>query len=209
MNKKLRLLLGIAGFAAVMGGSLWAYNTFRDAGYTPEPVSTPPPAADLPDDSEPEPVVAPDFTVLDAQGNEVTLESRLGKPVVINFWASWCPPCKAEMPDIQALYEDWDKNGGDLVILGVAQPNEDGNAWNKEGDTQAVTQFLEENGYAYPVVMDVDGSIFATYGVQALPTTYMISSDGSVFGYAAGGLTRDIMDSIIDQTISGERLTPN
>lgn len=194
----LMVLMGVMMLTGWMNG-MSSYLSQFGAAPTPAVTETVPPTQS----DAPQAVAAFDFTLTDQFGNEHTLSDYQGKTVFLNFWATWCPPCKAEMPDIQALYEEWGENDGDLIILGVAQPNEDGNSWNAEGDTQSVTDFLAENEYTYPVLMDTDSSIFGAYGIQALPTTFMIASDGTVFGYAAGGLSRDIMDSIIDQTISG------
>ena len=149
----------------------------------------------------PQAVPAPDFTLTDQFGNEHTLSDYKGKTVFLNFWATWCPPCKAEMPDIQALYEDWEENEGDLIILGVARPNTTGNPADKEGDEAYIADFLEENGYSYPVLMDVEGLAFYEYGIRSFPSTFLISPDGTVYGYLPGMVTRDIMDSAVEQTM--------
>ena len=121
-------------------------------------------------------------------------------PVVVDFWADWCGPCKMEMPDIQALYEDWDENAGELVVLGVAGPN-----IGQEGSAEDITAFLEENGYTYPVVMDETGTLFYQYGISAYPTTFMIDTEGNVFGYVQGAVSREVMDDIVEQTRTGQR----
>ena len=115
------------------------------------------------EESAAETVPAPDFTLLDQYGNGHTLSDYKGKTVFLNFWATWCPPCRAE--DIAA--------------------------------------FLSENNYTYPVVMDTDGIMSYYYGISAYPTTFMIDKDGNVYGYVPGQITKDIMQSIIEQTASG------
>lgn len=148
-----------------------------------------------------EKIAAVDFTLKDQYGKEHTLSEYKGKTVFLNFWATWCPPCKAEMPDIQKIYESYDKEGEDaLVVLGVASPNIGG-----EGSEEEVKAFLEENGYTYPVVMDTTGEIFSSYGISSYPTTFMIDRDGNVFGYVSGMLSQDVMESIIKQTMEGKR----
>ena len=93
------------------------------------------------------------------------------------------------MPDIQKIYDSYKENEDDsLVVLGVASPGQ-GRETNKEG----ITDFLEENGYTYPVLMDTTGELFYSYGIQAFPTTFMIDRDGNVFGYISGQLKMDIM----------------
>ena len=145
-------------------------------------------------------VPAPDFTLTDQYGETHTLSDYQGQTVFLNFWATWCGPCKMEMPDIQALYEEWDENAGDLVVLGVAGPG-----IGREGSAEDIAAFLEENGYTYPVVMDDTGALFYQYGISAYPTTFMIDTEGNVFGYVQGALTREIMDDIIQQTMTGQR----
>ena len=146
-------------------------------------------------------VPAPDFTLTDQFGNSHTLSDYKGKTVFLNFWGTWCPPCRAEMPDIQELYEEYGENDGDVIILGVATPNV-----GNEGSSEEVAAFLEENGYTYPTVMDENGVIAGgSYYISAFPTTYMIDKDGNIFGYATGQLTKDIMKNIIQQTIDGKR----
>lgn len=139
-----------------------------------------------------------DFTLTDQYGEEHTLSEYKGKTVFLNFWATWCPPCKAEMPDIQKLYEKY-KGGEKVVILGVASPGIGG-----EGTIEEVKAFLEENGYTYPVLMDTTGEVFAGYGISSYPTTYMITADSKMYGYVSGMLSRENMESIIKQTIEGQ-----
>lgn len=145
-------------------------------------------------------IPAPDFTLTDQYGETHTLSDYQGQTVFLNFWATWCGPCKMEMPDIQALYEDWDENAGDLVVLGVAGPG-----IGREGSAEDIAAFLEANGYTYPVVMDDTGTLFYQYGISAYPTTFMIDPEGNVFGYVQGSVSREIMDDIVEQTMTGQR----
>ena len=145
-------------------------------------------------------IPAPDFTLTDQYGETHTLSDYQGQTVFLNFWATWCGPCKMEMPDIQALYEEWDENAGDLVVLGVAGPG-----IGREGSAEDIAAFLEENGYTYPVVMDDTGMLFYQYGISAYPTTFMIDPEGNVFGYVQGAVSREIMDDIVEQTMTGQR----
>ena len=145
-------------------------------------------------------IPAPDFTLTDQYGETHTLSDYQGQTVFLNFWATWCGPCKMEMPDIQALYEEWDENAGDLVVLGVAGPG-----IGREGSAEDIAAFLEENGYTYPVVMDDTGMLFYQYGISAYPTTFMIDPEGNVFGYVQGAVSREIMDDIVEQTMTVQR----
>lgn len=142
-----------------------------------------------------------DFILTDQYGNTHKLSDYKGKTVFLNFWATWCSPCRAEMPDIQKLYESAETEGEDaLVVLGVAAPN-----LENEKSEEEIKAFLEENGYTYPVLMDTTGEVFMSYGVNAFPTTFMITREGEVFGYASGQLNEATMKSIVEQTMSGKR----
>lgn len=144
---------------------------------------------------------AVDFTLTDQFGNTHTLSDYLGKTVFLNFWATWCPPCRAEMPDIQKLYETYPQEGEDaLIVLGVASPGLGG-----ETSEEGIKAFMEENGYTYPVLMDTTGEQFMNYGITSYPTTFMIDRDGNVYGYVPGQLTWEMMESIIRQTMEGSR----
>lgn len=139
---------------------------------------------------------APEFALTDQFGNVHTLSDYKGKTIFLNFWATWCGPCKMEMPEIQSLYEDWEENTGDLVVLGVAAPGS-----GREGDAAHITGFLEDNGYTFPVLMDETGTLFYQFGITAFPTTFMITEEGKVYGYVSGAITREVMDSIVEQTM--------
>lgn len=143
-----------------------------------------------------------DFELKDQYGKTHKLSDYKGKVVFLNFWATWCPPCKMEMPDIQKIYEKYEKQGeeSEVVILSVAAPNT-----QDEKNIDGIKAFLEENGYTYPVLMDDGGYTFGAYRISSLPTTFMIDKEGNVFGYVQGGLTQEAMESIIEQTITGKR----
>ena len=144
---------------------------------------------------------AVDFTLTDQFGNSHSLSDYKGKTIFLNFWATWCPPCRAEMPDIQKIYETYDTEGDDaLIVLGIAAPG-----YGNEKDEEGIKEFLSQNGYTYPVLMDTDAELFTAYGIYSYPTTFMIDRDGNVFGYASGQLSEDTMKSIIEQTMKGER----
>ncbi len=159
--------------------------------------SAQPEATDGPEESQ-APIPALDFTLTDQFGNTHTLEEYKGKTILLNFWATWCGPCRSEMPDLQSIYEDYGKNEKDLVVLGVAAPN-----LGQEGAEADITAFLEENGYTYPTLMNTDASLFYSYGISSFPTTFMIDKDGNVYGYIIGAQSREVFDDIIRQTMDG------
>ena len=164
-------------------------------------------SSDSPDSGSQTTVPALDFTLTDQFGNTHTLADYKGKTILLNFWATWCGPCQMEMPDLQALYEEWGENEGDLVVLGIASPAAEGSLYPVDDKSaEEIGAWLEEQGYSYPVLMDTTGELFLGYGVYSFPTTFMIDKEGNVFGYLSGSMSREIMDSIVEQTMTGERV---
>jgi cytochrome c-type biogenesis protein len=145
-----------------------------------------------------------DFTLTDQYGKSHTLSEYRGKVVFLNFWATWCPPCKKEMPDIEALYNEYGKNQGDVIFLGVANPYSEENKNTKETDKKGILEFLDENGYTFPVVFDETGEVYTKYNITALPTTFLIDKDGNIQGYAPGMLTKEIMKNAINETLEAK-----
>ncbi len=153
------------------------------------------------EDSEEDKIPAPEFELKDQYGQVHKLSDYKGKTILLNFWATWCPPCRAELPDIQKIYEEYSTEGEEaLIVLGVAGPG-----MGEEKSQEEIAAFLEENGYTYPVLMDETWELFQEYGIYAFPTTFMINREGNVFGYASGQLSYDILKDIIKQTMEGER----
>ena len=186
-------IMTITGFMNGMTDYLEGTSGEQDSQVSEESAST-----DSSETAEREPVAAPDFTLTDQYGNEHTLSDYQGKTVFLNFWATWCPPCRSEMPEIQKLYEDYGSNEEDLIVLGIAAPG-----YGDEGTVEEITEFLNENEYTFPVVMDETGEMFYRYGISAFPTTFMIDAGGNVYGYVQGAMTGDIMESIVQQTMDG------
>lgn len=144
---------------------------------------------------------AQDFVLTDQYGNEHSLADYKEKTVFLNFWATWCGPCRNEMPEIQKIYEETQQEeDSDLVVLGIAAPG-----FGQEKSQEEVEAFLEKNGYTYPVLMDTTGEVFMEYGISAYPTTFMVDRDGNLFGYIQGQLNEAMMRSIIRQTMEGKR----
>lgn len=155
--------------------------------------------------SEKEIIPAYDFTLVDQYGTEHTLSDYKGKIVFLNFWATWCPPCKKEMPDIEALYNDLGKNEGDVIVLAVANPTSAEYPNNSDVTKEEIVTFLEKNGYTFPVVFDETGDILSNYYISSFPTTFFIDTEGNIFGYAPAMMTRDMMDNAIQQTIDSTK----
>jgi peroxiredoxin len=121
----------------------------------------------------------PDFVVYDADGNEVRLSDYFGKPIVLNFWASWCGPCQMEMPDFN---EKFLAIGEEVNFLMV-------NLTDGSRETvQKASAFVTEKGYSFPVLYDTQSEAATTYGVYSIPTTYFIDSDGYAVTQASGAI---------------------
>lgn len=151
---------------------------------------------------EEQPVIpAPDFVLKDQYGYEHRLSDYKGKTIFLNFWATWCGPCKMEMPDIQKIYEEYGENSEDLIVLGVANPKSAEYPTNQDVSAEEIIQFLEDEGYTYPTVMDVTGEQFRQYGITSFPTSFMIDKNGNVYGYVTGALTEDVIEDIVKQTM--------
>lgn len=151
--------------------------------------------------AEDERIDAFDFTLTDQYGEEHTLSEYKGKVIFLNFWATWCGPCKQEMPDIQDIYEEYGENKDDLVILSVANPKTDEQPYNNDGTIEEVAQFMEDNGYTYPSLMDTTGDTLLQYYVTSFPTSFFIDREGRVIGYMVGTLSREIMEDVITQAL--------
>jgi len=142
-----------------------------------------------------------DFTLKDQYGNEHTLSDYKGKVVFLNFWATWCPPCKEEMPDIEELYNEFNRNQDDIIILGVANPSSAEYPNNADESREDVIAFLEENNYTFPTVFDETGKVLSDYYITAFPTTFLIDKEGNFYGYATGMMTKSQMQSAIEQAL--------
>ena len=122
---------------------------------------------------------APDFTMTSVDGEDVTLSSLEGKPLVLNFWASTCGPCKSEMPEFQEAYEEY---GDQVQFVMVNIPD-----FNGETRERAM-QLVQQQGYTFPIYFDDGTEAQMQYGVTSIPQTYFINPDGTVEAYASGAI---------------------
>jgi len=135
-------------------------------------------------------VDAPDFSLETLDGGSLDRADLAGKPLLINFWATWCAPCRLEMPELEAISRDYADTG--LVVLGV----------NQEESAQQVQPFADELGLSFPIVMDSDGAMSDAYGAFLLPMSIFVNSEGQVTAVHRGILTRDLADEYLRATIS-------
>ena len=198
MNKK-TLLITLIALLVVLGIAGVLYPRLS-AGMEPQQLATMPTettqpattgAAEAteeptpPQTSVPEPVFAPDFTAVDWEGNQVALSDYLGKPLVLNFWAYWCNPCKMEMPEVNAVYEEL---GGEVTFLMV----------HADPDTESGKGIVTDAGYTFPVIFDEEGIAGMTYGIDAYPTTFFINAEGHLKAYYKGMMDEDLLRRGID-----------
>jgi len=133
----------------------------------------------------------PDFTAYDDNGQPVKLSDYLGKPIVLNFWASWCGPCKSEMPGFQAVYEEL----GDRVqflMVDVGEHMDEGSA------------FIASAGYSFPVLYDVNGEAAYAYQLSAIPATYLIDADGNITDSHVGAMQEADLRAAIETILPQE-----
>jgi peroxiredoxin len=150
--------------AVLLAGALWIWISRPAADGANGELSAPRPG-----------FLAPDFSLQNAEGQTVTLSELRGQPVVINFWASWCPPCRAEMPALERI----DQETPGLALLAV-------NATSQDSREQALA-FMDENGLGLPVLFDRDGEVARRYEVRSLPTTFFIDATGVIQEVVIGG----------------------
>lgn len=133
---------------------------------------------------------AKNFTVKDMSGKNVSLDQYKGKIVVLNFWATWCPPCRAEMPEFHELNKEL-KKSNKAVLLAVNMT--DGRRETKK----TVEDFMKSNNLEMDVLLDTDGSASQAFGVRYLPTTYVINAKGVITGQLVGGTTKKNVEKLI------------
>ena len=181
MEKTLKLLILIVVFIGLIVGAALLYTLLGDSvdinNLATQPSQT---QGTDPTGSTTEPDrAAPDFTVTDREGNEFRLSDFRGKPVVLNFWASWCGPCKSEMPDFQAAYEQY---GEDIHFLMVNLTD------GGQETVDSASAFIDKQGYTFPVYYDTAISAAMAYGVSSIPVTYFIDANGDLVAYGSGAL---------------------
>lgn len=188
-KKYLPILKKIGGIILIISGLIMIYNGLDKRNTTIENEAT----NKVEQSQEDGKIKALDFTLYDQYGNTHTLSEYEGKTVFLNIWATWCPPCKQEMPYIEELYKEYNLNKEDVVILGLASPY-----FGKEGSKEDIKEFLNSNKYTFPVVFDENADLIYSYGIQAFPTTFVIDKEGYIAQYVPGGMTKEIMKTLIE-----------
>ena len=208
MKNKNTLLVIVLVFVLLLGGAYVLYDRLGQdvtaeqmiVHATPKPTAEPATEEGLPesepaaetesaDHQEPEDIIAPDFEVIDKEGNPVKLSSFFGKPIVLNFWASWCGPCQSEMPDFHEKYAGL---GGDVHFVMVNMTD------GGRETVETASAFIEKNGYDFPVLFDTKSEAAMTYGAYSLPTSFFINAEGHVIAQAVGAIDAATLQQGID-----------
>ncbi len=139
--------------------------------------------------------IAPDFTVVDADGNEHKLSDFFGKPIVLNFWASWCGPCKSEMPDFNEVYAEY-KEGVHFLMVNLTDGHQE--------TIQSAKEFVEEQGYSFPVYYDTKSEAMMAYYAYSIPMTFFINAEAEMVAYAQSAISKDVLLQGIEMIYSPE-----
>ena len=206
MKKKKTILVVALAFVLLLGGAYVLYNRLAQdaspdqlavqgasaAGQTEQDADTPQEEDKGEEEGqEPEKVLAPDFTVYDLDGNAVQLSDFIGKPIVLNFWASWCGPCQMEMPDFHEKYLQLGEEVNFLMI----------NMTTGRETQESAIAFIEKNDYSFPIFYDTQSDAAMTYGAYSLPTTYFIDAEGYAIAQATGAIDAETLQRGIDMIL--------
>lgn len=192
MNKKLNVALYISIFALCIVLAVIAYSSLSSQ--TEMDMNLVANEGDTNDgqnssDSENKKLKAPDFTMPDGKGASINLSDFFGKPIVINFWASWCPPCKSEMPEFEKLFQEL---GDEINFIMV-------NLVDNERETKDIgAKYIEEQGYTFPVYFDTKQEGAYTYVGRSIPATFFIDRNGYIIARAEGAMDEDTLRRGID-----------
>ncbi len=210
MDKRVKTILYIALFIVFMAAVGLAYNYLSNR-YSPEtpllitdpekthtppaqgpsesPAPTPGQSTEsptpTPEENPPESILAPDFVVVDSEGEEVKLSDYLGIPVVLNFWASWCSPCKSEMPHFNKVSEEYGKD--ELVFLMIDLVD------GQRETVESGKKYVEENEFTFTVLFDTKQDAAATYGVRSIPSTLFIDKEGYIQAGVEGAIDEETL----------------
>lgn len=184
MNRKLTVLLLALVLMLVLALAMTSYQKLS-AGYSPAPMVQ----TASPEKTE----TVADFTVLDDEGREVSLSDYFGKPIVVNFWATWCGPCKAELPYFDALCAEY----GDSIQFLMVNLTDGG-----RDTVEKVRDFISEQAYSFPVFFDTEYDAAGAYSVVSIPKTVFINADGSAAAEHIGAMDEDTLRKYIESIVN-------
>ncbi len=182
--KNILIIIGVIAFCALFAGALMMYDNLSES-Y----LSDATPSEHPTENTE----LATDFTVYDSKGQPVNLSDMRGKPVVVNFWASWCGPCRYEMPFFDAAYREY---GDDVIFMMV-------NLTDGHSETpESAAAFADTNGYIFPIYHDLSGSAAKAYRVYSIPMTLFVKADGSIAHEVPGAMNEKSFTARLESIIN-------
>jgi thiol-disulfide isomerase/thioredoxin len=185
--KILKLLIWVLLFAVVIVGASVLYNRLSSrmepVGLATETTSS---------EREAAPIPAPDFTFYDEAGTAYKLSDFRGKPVILNFWASWCGPCQMEMPDIEDSWQEY----GDQIHFMIVDLTD-----GSRETVEKASAYIAENGYTFPVYFDTDMEGAYAYGVTGIPVTYFIDAEGNLVTYYQRTMSANILQQAVNMLL--------
>jgi thiol-disulfide isomerase/thioredoxin len=189
MKKSLSLVLLIAAVLIVV--SILTVNNYNSSvknkgkSTTPQNITNNPSTKSIGINPNVIKTKAIDFKLKDLSGKELSLSDLKGKKVFLNFWATWCPPCKAEMPEIEKFYQETKDSDLVIVAIEIGEP------------LDTVKSFIDSNKYNFKVLLDSDQSVSSKYGITSIPTSYFIDVDGNIISKRLGAMNIDEMKAYI------------
>lgn len=181
MNNKVKFIILLAALVVLIGGAVLAYNIL-DEKFDPD--------TNISGDDEIE--QAKDFTVINGIGKEVTLSENFGKPIVVNFWATWCEPCVSELPYFEDLYE---KYKDDVTFMMVNMTD------GYQEKLEDVKQFMQNNSYTFPVYYDTNYSAANAYRVSSVPMSLFIEENGEIEDTHLGAMSESVLENYIKELL--------
>jgi thiol-disulfide isomerase/thioredoxin len=185
--KILKLLILMLAFAVIIVGASMLYDNLSSQ--MEIGLATTPRETEETGETGAQASAAPDFTVYDLDGNAHKLSDFRGKPVILNFWASWCGPCKMEMPDLETAYQEY----GDQIQFMLVDLTD-----GSQETVEKASAFIKEQGYTFPVFYDTAMEGAYAYGVAGIPVTYFINGEGVFVAYYQGAMSADILQQGIE-----------
>ena len=178
-NKVMLIVIGVL-LVAVIAGAGVLYSLLGDQ-ISPLPEQSA-------QGSEPQKIAAPELTIYDKDGKAVSFSDFRGKPVVLNFWASWCPPCKSEMPAFEAMYQKYGKDVH-FIMLNLTD--------GAQETVESAKAYIDSTEYTFPVYFDSDLSGAISYGISSVPQTYFVDAEGYLVVRTAGATSAEVLEDCI------------
>lgn len=187
-GRAITLIIAMVMLVAVGVGIAWKLGEMSStSGNTVAATGANPPTGTAPKVGQ----LAPDFALVDVKTKQtVSLSSLRGKPVFVNFWGTWCPPCRAEMPAIEKIYE---QKKNDVVILGVSMGPRD--------EPAGVKQFVDLNAYHWQFIHDADSSVMNNYQVSGIPSSFFIDKNGVIRSIHVGGADGPTLEAALQKAL--------